>query len=256
MGSYAEWAPPAPLRPAVVCLWRRTAGEHAGRALVLPDGCADLIWDSGRGAFVAGPDTGPMPATTEAGRTLVGVRLRPGAGGPLLGLPLDVLRDLRVDLADLHPAAARELPAGLAPAEALRRLAALAAGLAEQRPPDPAIAAAVRLLHAPDVRLREVGDRVGLGERQLRRRFTAAVGYGPKTLHRVLRFRRFLSLLEPARPPGGPGERSRPPAGLGELALLAGYADQAHLSRESVQLAGLPPAALARRLGPALPDQA
>jgi AraC-like DNA-binding protein len=235
--TYAEWAPPAPLRGAVVCLWRRTAAEELRPAMVLPDGCVDLIWESGRGAFLAGPDTGPMPAAMTTGGTLVGVRLRPGAGGPLLGLPLDEVRDRRVDLADLRPAAARRLPGVLSPAEALHRLVTLTGGLAVESPPDPALLASVRLLHDPRVRVNEVGDLVGLGDRQLRRRFTPAVGYGPKTLHRVLRFRRFLRLL--AAPA---------PGGLGELALRAGYADQAHLSRETVQLAGLPPAALARAL--------
>jgi hypothetical protein len=28
---------------------------------VLPDACTDLIWQSGVGAYVAGPDTGPNP---------------------------------------------------------------------------------------------------------------------------------------------------------------------------------------------------
>ncbi|MDI6099447.1 helix-turn-helix domain-containing protein [Actinoplanes sp. NEAU-A12] len=238
MTTYAEWPPPAPLRGAVVCLWRRRATETRRAALVLPDGCVDLIWESDRGAFLAGPDTGPMPAVMTAGRTLVGVRLRPGAGGPLLGLPLDEVRDRRVDLVDLRPAAARRLPGMLSPAEALDRLVTLTGALAGERPPDPATLESVRLLHDPRVRVHELGSHVGLGDRQLRRRFTAAVGYGPKTLHRVLRFRRFLGLLERAAP-----------GGLGELALRAGYADQAHLSRETVQLAGLPPAALARELG-------
>lgn len=240
--TYAEWAPPAPLRGAVACLWRRSAVEQSRAALVLPDGCVDLIWQSGRGAFLAGPDTGPMPATTPPGRVLVGVRLRPGAGGPLLGLALDEVRDLRVDLADLHPGAARRLPGVLSPAEALHRLITLTGGFAERRPPDPALLAAVRRLHDPAVRVRDLGSLAGVGDRQLRRRFTAAVGYGPKTLHRVLRFRRFLGLLDGAAP-----------GGLGELAIRAGYADQAHLSREAVRLAGLPPAALARERGVVLP---
>ncbi len=38
--------------------------------------------------------------------------------------------------------------------------------------------------------------------RQLRRRCHAAVGYGPKTLQRVLRFRRFVSRIDAAPPAG------------------------------------------------------
>jgi len=60
------------------------------------------------------------------------------------------------------------------------------------------------------------------------------VGYGPKTLHRVLRFRRFLAGLESPRP-----------AGLSRLASAAGYADQAHLTREARELSGMTPRQLA-----------
>ena len=55
-------------------------------------------------------------------------------------------------------------------------------------------------------------------------------------LRRVLRFRHFVSRIDA----GVPGDD------LAVLAAEAGYADQAHLTRESQDLAGLPPAALAR----------
>ena len=64
---------------------------------------------------------------------------------------------------------------------------------------------------------------IGIGDRQLRRRFLDAVGYGPKTLERILRFQRFLMLEG---------------TDLARLALDAGYADQAHLTRECTRLAG------------------
>jgi transcriptional regulator GlxA family with amidase domain len=70
-----------------------------------------------------------------------------------------------------------------------------------------------------------------VSERQLRRRFLDAVGYGPKTLARVLRFQHFLQLGS------GPGDLAR-------LAFAAGYADQAHLTRECRRLAGRTPAEL------------
>ncbi|HYY23006.1 MAG TPA: hypothetical protein VE780_14120, partial [Thermoleophilaceae bacterium] len=59
--------------------------------------------------------------------------------------------------------------------------------------PDRLVLAATRVLGGPGRRVRVVGKRVGLSDRQLLRRFRAAVGYGPKTLDRVLRFQRFLA---------------------------------------------------------------
>jgi AraC-like DNA-binding protein len=77
-----------------------------------------------------------------------------------------------------------------------------------------------------------------MSERQLRRRFKAAVGLSPKALERVLRFQRFLALVHT-------GGWSR--LGLARTAAALGYADQAHLTRECVRLSGLPPAELIRQ---------
>ena len=92
--------------------------------------------------------------------------------------------------------------------------------------------AAVALLR-DGASLPEAGRVVGLGERQLRRRFERAVGYGPATLVRIQRFQHFLALAE-----------QQPGAALSRLAAEAGYADQAHLTRECGRLSGLAPAAL------------
>src|ERR1700745_2245913 len=106
--GYTEWPAPAALRHAVACLWAQVTDSSAERAgLVLPDGCTDLIWEQGRGAFVAGADTGPVATMMAAGTIVLGVRFRPSAGGPALGIPLSELRDQRADLADLRPAQAR-----------------------------------------------------------------------------------------------------------------------------------------------------
>lgn len=72
-----------------------------------------------------------------------------------------------------------------------------------------------------------------LSPRQLRRRCLSALGYGPKTLQRLLRFQRYLAL-----------SHFHPEISLASLAVEAGYADQAHLTHEAVELAGLPPAKL------------
>jgi AraC-like DNA-binding protein len=240
--GYTEWPAPAALRGAVACLWSQVAaGDRSG--LVLPDACTDLIWEQGRGAYVAGPDTGPVPITMAAGTVMVGIRFRPSAGGPALGVPLSELRDQRVDLADLRPADARRLPAGLDPPAAVARALAVTAALVDGSAPDPAVTLAARLLHDPQTRAEDIADDVGLSPRQLRRRCHAAVGYGPKTLQRVLRFRRFVSRIDALaqNPPSPDG------LDLAGLAVQAGYADQAHLTRECGRLAGLTPAALARQ---------
>ena len=245
--GYTEWAAPAGLRPAIACVWAQVTpdGGQDRDDLVLPDACSDLIWEQGRGAFVAGPDTGPVRTVMKPGAVFIGVRFRPSAGGPLLGVPLSELRDQRVDLEDLRRRDARRLPGTLDPDTAVIRALELAAALVADGDQDPAAAQAAVLLADPRVRAEDVAAEVGLSVRQLRRRCHAVVGYGPKTLQRILRFRRFVSRIDAGLPSG------QAAYDLAALAAQAGYADQAHLTRECRALAGLTPAALARQRGPA-----
>jgi AraC-like DNA-binding protein len=232
--GYREFAPPPAGRDALACLWVRVVpvgGRTPSR--VLPDGCVDLVWQAGSGVCVAGPDTGPVLVSSPPGTVIVGARFQPGAGGPALGLPLSELRDSRVAAADLWPDLDERLPPTLTPRAALARIAAAAAELVAASPPDAAIRAAVRRLADPRARVDTLAADLGLSERQLRRRCHETVGYGPKTLQRVLRFRRFLARA---------GDLE---LGLARAAADAGYSDQSHLTRECTRLAGLAPAPLA-----------
>ena len=219
--GYRELRAPEALRGVVQCLWVRVTGT-AEEVRVVPDACTDVVWSQGEGTTVAGPDTSAKLVGREPGDVLIGLRFLPGAGGGALGVPLDALRDLRVDVAEVDRAF--DLPGDLAPEAVVARLLAAAAG----READPLVATAARRLGRADVAA--VARDLDLSERQLRRRFHAAAGYGPKTLARILRFRRFVAAVERGR------------TDLAGLALDAGYADQAHLTRETTRLAGLPPA--------------
>jgi AraC-like DNA-binding protein len=223
--GYREIAPPEALRGVVDCLWVRVTGA-ADDVRILPDGCTDVVWRHGHGATVAGPDTTARLVGYSESELLIGIRFLPGAGGAVLGVPLDEVRDLRVDVVDVDRAF--DLDADLAPADVIARFLSAAA----DRKGDPIVTEAVRRIARQDVR--DVAHDLAMSERQLRRRFQAAVGYGPKTLARVLRFRRFVDAID-----GGQTD-------LASLALDAGYADQAHLTRETTRLAGLPPLAFVR----------
>lgn len=74
---------------------------------------------------------------------------------------------------------------------------------------------------------------MNLSPRSLRRFSQSQFGYGAKTLERILRLQRFLRQ-----------SRALPQHSLSMLAAEAGYADQAHLSREARELAGLTSRAL------------
>jgi AraC-like DNA-binding protein len=234
--DYRERPPAASLRRHLSCVWWRAVPEGPPPVVrVVPDACVDVVWRSDGRLQVAGPDTRPAPVVAPAGVRYAGVRFLPGTAPALLDVPADLLRDLRVDLADLWGAG----PAG----RLLERLwaapdpaAALEAAFAERLPAaaaiDPLAPVLARFRSRPSGGLPALAGDLGLSERQLRRRCEAAFGYGPRTLERVLRFRRFLALA---------ADRE---ASLADLALAAGYADQAHLNRECRRLAGATPAAL------------
>ncbi|GAA3761613.1 helix-turn-helix transcriptional regulator [Plantactinospora mayteni] len=210
-------------------VWTVTRTADAGPGRVLPDGCMDLIWSSRSGLLVAGPDTVAQVAAGPAGERYVGLRFPPGTGPAVFGLPAHAVRDQRVPLAALWPGPevaelAERVASDDRPGRVLESIAA--ARLAADGGPDPLAAPlAAGLAAGRDVA--GTADAFGLGTRQLHRRSLALFGYGPKTLARILRMRRALAMA-----------RSGTPAA--EVAARIGYADQAHLSREVKNLAGVP----------------
>jgi AraC-like DNA-binding protein len=238
---YREHAPSAELSDIVACTWERRVpnGAAAPATTVLPDGCVDLVW-RGSELIVAGPDRGPFESPLGPGDTVVGLRLRPGAAGSVLGVPASELRDLRPRLTDVWRERGAELEyrLGLASTPA-QRMALLVAAVSARRAraplPDRMVLAAARVLGLPGARVAALGDALGVSERQLRRRFADAVGYGPKLLDRVLRFQRFRALTPRLAAGGGD---------LARAAVALGYSDQAHLSREVAALSGRTPAEL------------
>jgi AraC-like DNA-binding protein len=234
---YREWAPPGPLADAVVCTWAGQLGADGSSYTdaVLPDGCIDIVWNGDR-LFVAGPDTRPVVVDRPPGGCYVGIRFRPGWATTVLDCRADEIRDRRVDLDAVFDAAAavrlRDRLAGTEGAQAAagelaRAVTAVGPGAREH---DPVIDAVVQWYRRPATRAARLAVDLGVSERTLHRRCVAAVGYGPATLARVLRFRRFLALAE-----------RRPDTALSALAVDAGFADQAHLTRETRRLADRTP---------------
>ena len=104
--------------------------------------------------------------------------------------------------------------------------------------------AAVRWI-APGIRterIDQLSEWIGISGRQLQRRFAAAVGYRPKQFQSVLRFQRLLGLAS----------RGLAPRTLGQLSAAAGYADQAHMTREFQRFAGTAPSPMLRAADSAL----
>ena len=228
---YREHRPVRP-HPLVDCSWEQRADPGGYVQRVVPDACADVIVSSEGEATVVGPATAVQLPRLSGGERLRGLRFRTAAIGPALGLPAYELRDLQVPLRELFPAreAARiadevwrgELPAFLDPGVRERRVEHALASLRRQ------------------TRVGDIAEDLGVSARHLRRLVLAHTGLEPRTLSRIVRFQRFLDLSDRAAEPS-----------LAGLAARAGYADQAHLTREVRALSGLTPTALLAERRPA-----
>jgi AraC-like DNA-binding protein len=232
--TYREQGPPPALSAWVQCTWQRS-GDGAAPVRVVPDGCIDIVWTEGAATQVVGPNTRAFLVPLAPRTRVAGVRLHPGAAPSLLGVDAAALRDARVAIDDVWGDDGRRLAQALEEREDRRAvlLCALAARAQAAAAPDPLVRAAVALLDGPEVVVGALALELGVSERQLRRRFESAVGYGPKRLGRVLRLARALAAARR-------GEE------LARVAVDAGYADHAHFANDCRSLAGVAPSTLLR----------
>ena len=224
--------------------------ERAARPFrVLPDGGIDLLVRGeaqlgGRFAWelwLGGVLPGFKMVVVAPRETFWGVRFRPGwveavLGVPPLALPIAPIR------AEELSAPLRFLARSLARCDEPRTLQEqLLLGVTRlvgeaRTPPAPHWLEALRVLEARggQVRVHELARSLGVGERTLHRQLGRVAGVSPKALARIYRFQNVAARLE------GGGDLTR-------LALDGGYYDQAHLTRDFRELAGLSPGAWARQ---------
>lgn len=197
-------------------------------------------------SFLGGPDdrVWMIEAATFAG---VQVDLTPLGAHRLLGLPLEHLTGQVVGLDALLGAEGDRLVDRLGSAPHWPARFHLLEGWLRDRVargprPDPGVVHALDRLDASRgrVRVEALADELGWSPRRLHRGVRRTTGLAPKRLARLLRFRHAHEELQR---PGGPD--------LATVAAWAGYADQAHFTREVKAFSGLTPTEL---LAARLPD--
>ena len=245
--NYTEYPPPIDLAPWVACFWQ-IAGEitdgGSGLHRVLPDGCADVLFDlecnrrsGGSPADLVGPMSGAQVFELRGNVDLLGVRLRPGAICAFSGIPGNLLLDSIVPISELAPQlrinVAELADVADSPARISLLINAYRTRLAALKQPDPIVrhalsrwARAERPGFSPiSVLTRDLG----LSERAFERRFVAQVGLAPVRYRRLARFRSVLRLHA-----GGLRDWAT-------LATMTGFSDQSHFVRDCRAFAGLTP---------------
>lgn len=243
---YEERPAPASIAPAIECVWSvtdRAARRDRPPDRLLPDGRPELIVHvadcyarlvGGRficqpAAFLAGTLSRPWIVKAPARVATIGVRFRPGGVTALFGGTLAGTADREVPLAEL-PAPLTDLVAAIrgtrGPATRLRAAEAWLVAWVAQRGTPPAPAAcgpAVRAIHRARGRVSvdRLAAAVATPRRRLERLFRRETALTPKQYIRIVRLNGLLRSLE-----GDARER------LVDLAIDAGYFDQAHMARD------------------------
>jgi AraC-like DNA-binding protein len=176
---------------------------------------------------------GPKPKGSS-----VGVSFRPGAAGAVLGVSMEELADRHVALdaiwgtrgVDLH----HRLMSAAEPKDTFRLLEqGLSARIHRPLLIHPAVAHALASYHADvasPARVASVQRASGYSPRHFIALFRSAVGLNPKHYYRIRRFNSAVRNMA-----AGDGQ------GLSAIAAAAGYCDQAHLTREFREFAGVAP---------------
>jgi len=243
---------PADLRRQCPCVVVRevspAAGEPPLHTIIQanPYACLNVITDGEVWAgaerlpqrFLTGPWSAPLETRVPGHVRSLSLVLQPWLLAPLFAITADRLAERLVDVRSLpHPllhalcdaaAAACASPQALSPLWQLLREACAEAS-------EPALALADLRTGGAEA----AAKAAGCSSRQYRRRYQQHMGLGPAAWLRLTRWEEALK-AGLAQAPGA--------VRLGELAAAAGYADQAHMTRETRAISGRSPARLRQEL--------
>ncbi|TIL73748.1 MAG: helix-turn-helix transcriptional regulator [Mesorhizobium sp.] len=191
-------------------------------------------------SFAAGLYAGPVVIESRGGACCVQVNFTPLGARRFFGLAMSELTDRMVGLDDVLGIEGIALRERLGNAHGWSARFAIvetfvAARLTEAREMQAEIAWAYDriIVSGGRIHVSSLADRLGWSRKHLAGKFSNAIGVGPKTLSRIVRFNRALGLSRQGK------------SDWADIAADCGYADQAHLVREFRDLAGETPTALA-----------
>ncbi|MFC4764119.1 helix-turn-helix domain-containing protein [Dyella koreensis] len=181
----------------------------------------------------------PVELFHHGGLGFIAVRIKAGAGARLTGMPVALFADSFIAATDVWGKAANDLLEQIALASSIDERVALLDGffLAQRHRASrgATIDLAVNTLLQQPSRVADIARDIGLGTRQLEKRFHAATGLTPARFRRLARLRRSIRNLLLA-----------PPQATLTTLIDTAYYDQAQQVREFRELTGFTPGELRR----------
>lgn len=190
---------------------------------------------------ITGLQSGKRRYRSLPGAATLLVRFHPWGAAAFMPAPMHELVDCSLGLSSLlNPSLLRLVEERLAESrensQRIRVVESFLLALLRTRVPDGPVRKAVRLLQDnPSLDVAGVAGQLGLGERQMERKFREWIGVGPKRFARLARFQQVLRILE------------RNPGSL-DAALEQGFYDQAHFIKDFRAFTGTTPEAWLKSL--------
>lgn len=230
--------PATALSPYVSHYWL-SRNNRDTEHLILPDGCVDVVYGVGGVTFglAYGVATRKSFCVMTPDFHYLGICFRPGQSRHFLKFAQNHLTDSSLSITGLAGLSPESFADEIASGEAFQRLdKALLDWVARQPIESNAVDVALATIDRciGYVSIENVASQVGVSRRQLERYFLRDVGISPKNYARIRRWQYTFGLL-----------RSRRSMALADIAQVAGYADQSHMSRDFRYFFGQSPGSVA-----------
>lgn len=254
MGSFYSFRnPSAALAGAVEMLWYYQGYDppHTYER-ILPAGTVELVVNltdevlrtyhpetfvptKMRGPILAGLHEEPIIVDTMQQTRMMGAGFRPGGAWQILGIPIAEFEGRHIELDCLQLQGVAQLEEQLYFASTSEKCfdlmeAWLLSHLNRSNHPEVSWAIEQIVLYPSTAKIAELAEETGLSARRLGELFKREVGVGPKSFAMIRRFQSVISDIQ-----------RDPSIDWCQLAISAGYADQAHFNREFRRFSGIRP---------------
>jgi AraC-like DNA-binding protein len=251
--DYQLYLPGQRLVPYVKCYWSLANDtENASRERIFPDGCIELIFNTGDlmrkydsatsfhiqpRSFIHGQLTKFIEIEPTGETKIFSARFQPGGLQRFIDFEVGELTGITKSVGEIWGDAGNALekdiigtPSDTEKIEILERFLAEKLNLSSRYDADAEYCVNQMIDTNGSASIEQIAAIMNIGKRQLERKFVAAVGLPPKMLARILRFQHTLQLIE-----------NHQFVSFTQVAYDGGFYDQAHFIKDFKQFTGLNP---------------